>query len=507
MSHDEHSDPDRWAYFRFTVIGPLLSSPPEPGALQEELAKLAQRRWRHPVRPERELTLGLSTIERWYYQARKAQDPIATLRRKAREDLGEQRSMKPELVTALEKQYRAHPSWSYQLHYDNLLALVSMEPLLGEVPTYATVRRLMQKRGWYKQAPRPRHPTLGQVLAAERRDRYEIRLFEASHVHALWHTDFHHGSLRVVDEHGQWHVPKVLCILDDCSRVCCHIQWYLYENTQNFVHAITQAFYKRGLPRAFMSDNGAPMTAGETTSGLKRLAILPETTLAYSPYQNGKQEHFWALLEGHLLRMLEGVSPLTLPFLNEVTQAWAELEYNRRHHSELDCSPLARLLKGPEVSREAPSSDEMTRAFTVRVSRTQRRSDGTLTLKGVRFELPSHLRTLARVMVRYRSWDLTRAFVVDERTDALLAVILPVDKQKNADGRRKLLSSPEPSILHDKDGVIDDPLPPLLRKLVRDYAATGLPPAYLPQDECSTPSTQNTNHQRPRREEDFHHDD
>jgi hypothetical protein len=31
----------------------------------------------------------------------------------------------------------------------------------------------------------------------------------------------------------------------------------------------------------------------------------------------------------------------------------------------------------------------------------------------------------------------------------------------------------------------DDPLPPLLRKILSDYAATGLPPAYVPKEELS----------------------
>ena len=29
----------------------------------------------------------------------------------------------------------------------------------------------------------------------------------------------------------------------------------------------------------------------------------------------------------------------------------------------------------------------------------------------------------------------------------------------------------------------EEPLPPLMRKLLADYAATGLPPAYLPMEE------------------------
>ena len=47
-----------------------------------------------------------------------------------------------------------------------------------------------------------------------------------------------------------------------------------------------------------MSDNGSAMLAEETTEGLARLGVSHETTLPYSPYQNGKQECFWAQVEG-----------------------------------------------------------------------------------------------------------------------------------------------------------------------------------------------------------------
>jgi hypothetical protein len=35
---------ERWARFRFSVIGPLLAAPPERGELQEELKSLAAQK-------------------------------------------------------------------------------------------------------------------------------------------------------------------------------------------------------------------------------------------------------------------------------------------------------------------------------------------------------------------------------------------------------------------------------------------------------------------------------
>jgi transposase InsO family protein len=81
------------------------------------------------------------------------------------------------------------------------------------------------------------------------------------------------------------------------------------------------------------------------------IGVKHDKTLAYSPYQNGKQESFWGQLEGRLLAMLYRDESLTPDFLNRATQAWAEMEYNRSPHAEINCSPLERLLQGPDVSR------------------------------------------------------------------------------------------------------------------------------------------------------------
>lgn len=58
----------RWARFRFSVVGSLLSSPPARGELQSALRALAAKTWTHPV-SGREVRFAAVTIERWYYRA------------------------------------------------------------------------------------------------------------------------------------------------------------------------------------------------------------------------------------------------------------------------------------------------------------------------------------------------------------------------------------------------------------------------------------------------------
>ncbi len=306
-----------------------------------------------------------------------------------------------------------------------------------------------------------------------------MRSYEAEYVGGLWHLDFHHGSRKILDGQGQWVRPILLAILDDRSRLVCHAQWYYQETAQSLVHGLLQAFCKRGLPRALMSDNGSAMVAGETTQGLRRLSILHQTTLPYSPHQNGKQEVLWAQVEGRLLAMLEGEPDLSLSQLNTATLAWVELEYQRSVHSEIQQAPLERWLDSPSVVRPCPSLDELRLAFTVAHTRIQRRSDGTISVEAKRFEVPSRFRHIRQLHIRYATWDLRCVWLLDEHAGTVLERLYPLDKTKNADGVRRAIQKP-PS---EEPPSQAPGIAPLLKKLMADYAATGLPPAYIPQED------------------------
>jgi len=156
-------------------------------------------------------------------------------------------------------------------------------------------------------------------------------------------------------------------------------------------------------------------------------------------------------------------------------------------HSELGVTPLARYLAGPTVGRKCADCAALTDAFRIEVKRRARRADGTLSLGGTRFEIPSRLRHLSVVHLRYARWDFSRVDVVDPRSGAVLCAIRPLDKAANADGQRRRLNPA---------GADLSPLPPtgiapLLHELLAEYAATGLPPAYLPSPEAvPTPAIQ-----------------
>ena len=364
-----------------------------------------------------------------------------------------------------------------QLHYDHLKLAIEKDASLGMLPSYRSVTRYMRQAGNRRQS-RPRSPmSPGHLKAQQRRDSTEVRSFEVEYVGGLFHLDFHHCSRQILNAQGKYKTPLLLGILDDRSRICAHLQWHWNEDTECLVQGFSQALLKRGLPRKLISDNGSAMTSHEFTQGLSRLGITHDTTYVYSPYQNGKLECFWGNVEGRLMAMLEGKKDLTLLELNHYTQAWVEMEYNQKNHSEMNDSPLNRFLNDKNVLRPAPSPSDLTRMFRCDVNRRQRCSDGTVSISGLRFEIPAEYRHLVNLTVRYASWDLSDVHLVDPRTQNLICRITPVDLLKNSDQRRKPLSPP---VTEQMDWIENAQISPLLQKYMEDYSAFGLPPAFIP---------------------------
>jgi putative transposase len=477
---------ERWARLRFSVVGPLLSAPPSPGDLQAALEALSRQDWQHPTREGERIRFGLSTIERWYYSAKEAPNPIDALRRVVRHDAGSFRIIGPRLAEALRAQHREYPHWTYRLHHDNLVSLVAADRSFGELPSYQSLVRYMKAKGLRRTKRTRNEKRAGLARSRERLDRREVRSFEVDHVGALWHLDFHTSRfVSILGPGGEWVKPKLLAILDDRSRLCCHAQFYLEEPTEILVHGFSQALLKRELPRRLLTDNGSAMLADEFTQGLERLSILHETTLPYSPHQNGKQEHLWAVVEGRFLAMLDHATDLTLERLNALLQAWVEGDYHRRVHSETRQTPIDRFLKGPDVSRPAPDPSVLKEAFRRHVWRRIRRSDATLTIAGVRCDVPSAYRHLDRMRVAYARWDLGFIHLVDPTSGKTLVRIFPTDKSRNASGERRLL---DPLAPEEAPPRASGELPPFLKRLVEEYAASGLPPAYLSKQECDKPN-------------------
>jgi putative transposase len=119
----------------------------------------------------------------------------------------------------------------------------------------------------------------------------------------------------------------------------------------------------------------------------------------------------------------------------------------------------------------------MRSAFRRQGARKQRRSDGTISLDGKRFEVPSRYRHLEYIHLHYAQWDPGGVDMVDERSQTLLCRLFPLDKSANASGLRRVLATATEAVAPPADGIA-----PLLKQLWLNTPLTGLPPAYIPKE-------------------------
>ncbi len=375
----------------------------------------------------------------------------------------------PEHIDALNDLRRKYPSWSVQLTYDNL-KVMQFEAIL---PSYSSILRYLKSIGYIP------HYSLNKTRKLK-----EIRSFEVEFVGQMWHMDFHKGSRMVINEKGEFVQPICAAFIDDKSRLICHAQWFLNETTEVLVHSLIQAIMKRGIPRTFYTDNGSAMKGEELKYGLENLGIKHETTLPYSPHQNGKQESFWQPLEGRLMKMIPKDKRISLDVLNRLTQAWIEQDYHDTIHSEIKEKPVDRFFNSSSVLRPALEFEELKSCFRTRIKRNIRKTDGTVTIDGVRFEVPQVFRHMDELVIKYARWDLGEAEIISPTTFKSLFKIFPIDRLSNSKGARKILTqgpdaleNAEPSgdkkSLANNTPILDitsDSLPPLLAKCLEKHS-------------------------------------
>lgn len=433
------------AEFRLMVLGDVLVLPRETGERRKTLRGMAGKKWLFPDGTQG--SIGFRTLQRWLSVAEDAEDRIEALMPRERADKGKVPCVTEQQREFLRELWNERPSSRWMNHYRNLKAKCD-----EAIPSYSSVKRFLRSEGLY---PQKRQDT---------KEMREKKSFESSFVNQYWHLDAHHGSVRVIDEGGNWQIAKLIAYLDDKSRYCCHAQWYLNECCREMCSSFEQSALKCGLPYGVYTDNGSGMRGTEFTEGLHRLGVILRYTGVESPYQNGKLERFWGTVESQLLQMLPRDRPLTLAELNRYTQAWLQKDYHLQRHSEIKASPEDVFFNHKSVELRRPELAAFRSAFRRSFRRKTRTTDGTVQIEGVRFQLPQSHRHIKDVLVRVASWNLSVAELADIRTGNTIAEIFPLDKEGNSHGRRAAIQmnrEPDPST----------PLPglaPHLRKLCEE---------------------------------------
>ena len=362
-------------HLKLRVLGEIDYAPGK--TIRERIKQVSQRTFvDEQGRPWR---FTWRTIENWWSRYRK--DGRTVPPPKARSDKGRTRKVELEtLVHAIEQVLPAFRSSS---------------------PSKAQLYRACLERGLLRPdqvAPNTfnRLVNLHELLQPRSEETEKRRLaFSKQFANQMWQVDTLHGPF--VHDGKAARPTRLICFIDDASRVIPHGEFFFQENARTFVQTLKLALYKRGLPEQLYTDHGAIYVCHQIATICARLGII----LSHAPVRDGaakgKIERFFRnVREGFLVRQLDLSS---LEALNRQFLLWVEEEYHTRIHSTLRMRPIDRF--GLDLSRlrfltPGEANDEL---FYNEEAR-QVKNDNTFSLGGRRLEAPRDLRG-RKIQVRF----------------------------------------------------------------------------------------------------------
>ena len=328
------------------------------------------------------------TIQTWYSRYKK--DGTTSVLSKPRSDKGKTRKMTPEEVLEAIEAVRGHFHGPYNVTAF-YRACIEHGLLDRERIAPNTFRRVVKAH---------------ELLKPDREVLSKRRLaFAKAHANELWQADTMVGPYV---QHGAGKVQsKLIAFLDDASRVVCHGEFFLADNTEALLRAFRTALYKRGLCECLYVDHGSNYASLEMTQVCQRIGCILCHTPVRDGAAKGKIERFFRTVrESFLTRALDLTS---LEALNRAFFAWVEDDYHQHEHSSLGMRPIDRFGLDLGPIRFLPPSEVNDELFFVEQQRSVL-ADNTFSLKNTRFEAPRDLRG-RKVQVRFDRLKFERAIV------------------------------------------------------------------------------------------------
>ena len=372
-------EPTERALARYGAVSWIEQAVESGMLLQEALRRASERMWG-------ERYYAASTLEEWYYKYRRS--GFAALCRATRKDQGRLRALSAEAQEALLKLRREHPQLTVVQLIGELLKRGVLQP---GCYSRSSVYRFLARCGLDRQSLRQ-----GSALAP---GADPTKAFESPVVNDLWMADMSFGptlrlpARRVVR-------TRLFALIDDCSRLCTHGQYYASEQLACFLHALRQAIQRRGLPRRLYTDHGSVFVSRHLRQICAQLDIRLLHARPGHAWAKGKIERFFKTIQMDFEASVVLHPVAHLEELNERFFAWLEGSYHQRPHHGLEGkSPAARFASGSPPLCASASAQELQRLFLLRITRRVRK-DATFSLHNRLWEVPPALRG-QQITIRY----------------------------------------------------------------------------------------------------------
>lgn len=284
---------------------------------------------------------------------------------------------------------------------------------LGWAPGDRTLQRHLAKAGLSGQIT-PAAPT--QVFGR----------FEADRPNELWVGDACHGPVIA----GRKAI--LFAFLDDHSRQLVGARWGYAEDTVRLAAALRPALASRGIPESIYVDNGSAFVDAWLLRACARLGIKLVHSTPGRPQGRGKIERYFGTVRDEFLVEVTGTGEggrrqvESLTELNRLFQAWSEVVYHRRVHSETGQAPAERY--AGVIARHA-LPEQLAEAFRWSQQRKVTKV-GTVSMFNNTYQVEPHLvgRT---VELTFDPFDLTRIDVLCDGQPAGVAAPLVIGRHSH----------------------------------------------------------------------------
>lgn len=358
-----------------------------------------------------------STLEGWLYSMRK--EGFGALCRTPRQDKGTRKALSPAACEALLQWRQEHPQIKVRVLVRQLLEQGVLEPGTFSMPS---VYRLLSEHGLDPRSLRnnPQYPS-GALSGP-------TKCFECALSNELWMTDMMFGPTLKSSEGKVLHT-RLFGLIDDCSRLVPHAQYYTAEKLSNFLDTFRQGLAHRGVPEQLYTDRGKIFTSEHLRIVCANLNVRLTHAKPFAAWSKGKQERFFRTLQEDFEARLMLDPVHSLEELNRRLWRWIESEYHQRPHRALEGqSPAQRFSQRASHLRSADAQTDWQRLFLTRAQRRVR-LDATISLGGRLWEVPVHLRG-RRVQLRYEPFEWQRVEVW--LGDVFVSLAKRCDKQLNS---------------------------------------------------------------------------
>ena len=297
-------------------------------------------------------------------------------------------------VTVMENKTRSDKGKVRKVNLEDVQdALRKVQPKThGKTPTLALLYRLCIETGALTRsqiAPNTFRRVVKQyeLLQPEEDCTNKHRLaFAKAHANDMWQADTLYGPPVLIN--GAPVQTRLIAFLDDASRVCCHGQFFLWENVDTLIESLRAAFYKRGVPHSLYVDNGSIYSSKEILQICARVGCLLHHTPVRDGAAKGKIERLFRTIRDQFLARELDLS--SLDALNRQFSQWVEEQYNAQVHSILGMSPLDRFALDRKWIHFLPPNEANDELFFVEEERHVR-ADNTFSFHSLRWEAPRHL--------------------------------------------------------------------------------------------------------------------